>query len=58
MLVAALADTGHEGRWAETTIAKGALAGPKLALAEASDTLRRTGLDGQTSRIEAAGAHP
>ena len=40
VLVAALVDSGREGRWAESTLAEGHLAGPELAMVEASNILR------------------
>ena len=57
VLVAALVDSGHEGQWAETAIAEGSLAAPELALAEATNILRRLELAGQISRLEATAAH-
>ncbi len=57
VLVAALVDSGHEGNWAESTLAEGHLAGPELALAEASNILRRLERAEQISRIEATSAH-
>lgn len=57
VLVAALVDTGPEGAWSESVVAEGPLAGPELALAEASNILRRMELAGDLSRREAAGAH-
>ena len=57
VLVAALVDSGHEGKWAESLLAEGSLAGPELVLAEASNILRRLERTGQISRIEAATAH-
>lgn len=57
VLVAALVDSGHEGKWAESTLAEGHLTGPELALAEASNILRRLERAEQISRIEATGAH-
>lgn len=56
-LVAALVDAGPEGKWAESALAAGPLAGPELALAEASNVLRRLERVGQISRIEATSAH-
>ena len=41
VLVAAMVDSGREGTWAESAVAEGALAGPQLALAEATNILRR-----------------
>ena len=57
VLAAALLDSGHEGKWAESTLAGGGLAGPELALAEASNILRRLERAERISRIEAASAH-
>ena len=57
VLVAALVDSGHEGRWAESILAEGHLAGPELALAEASNILRRLERAELISRIEATSAH-
>ena len=57
VLVAVLVDSGQEGKWAESTLAEGNLAGPELALAEASNILRRLELAEQISRIEATTAH-
>ncbi len=57
VLVAALVDSGLEGQWAESALAEGHLAGPELALAEASNILRRLERADQISRIEAAAAH-
>lgn len=41
MLVAALLDSGPNGKWAEGVIAAGALYAPELARVEASNILRR-----------------
>ena len=57
VLVAALVDSGDEGQWAESVLADGPLAGPELALAEASNILRRLEQAGQVSRLEATSAH-
>ena len=57
VLVAALVDSGREGKWAESVVAEGHLAGPELALAEVSNVLRRLERAGQISRLEAASAH-
>lgn len=56
-IVSALVDSAGDGRWAETEIARGGLAGPELVLAEASNILRRLELAGDLSRLEAASAH-
>ena len=57
VLVAALVDSGAEGAWAESVVAEEPLIGPELALAEASNILRRLELAGRLSRPEAARAH-
>ena len=57
MLVAALVDSGPEGRWAESVLAEGALAAPHMVFAEAANVLRRLELAGAISRIEANSAH-
>lgn len=57
LLVAALVDSGHEGRWAESALAEGHLAGPELVLVEATNILRRLEQRGDISSIEATTAH-
>ncbi len=57
VLVAVLVDSGREGKWAESAVAEGSLAGPELALAEASNILRRLEQAGKISRLEANSAH-
>lgn len=57
VLVAALVDSGRDGKWAEVTLAEGALAGPESVLAEACNVLRRHEQSGQLSRFEAAFAY-
>ena len=57
VLVAALVDSGREGKWAESAVAEGFLAGPELVLAEASNILRRLERSGEISRLEANSAH-
>lgn len=56
LLVAALVDSGRDGRWAESRVASDTLAGPELALAEASNTLRRMELGGRITSIDATRA--
>ena len=56
VLVAAMVDSGREGTWAESALAEGALAGPQLALAEATNILRRLERIGDISRLEANSA--
>lgn len=53
VLVAALVDAGPAGRWAESAVGAGSLAGPELALAEASNILRRLERAGELSRLVA-----
>ena len=57
VVVAALADSGPEGSWAESMIAEGSLIGPELVLVEACNVLRRLELSGQLSIPEASAAH-
>ena len=57
VLVAALVDSGREGKWAESVVAEGPLVSPELALAEASNILRRLERIGRISRMEAESAH-
>ena len=55
--VAAAVDSGPDGRWAESVLADGPLAGPELVLAEATNILRRLERAGEISRSKATGAH-
>ena len=57
VLVAALVDSGTEGVWAEEVVAEEPLISPELAMAEASNILRRLELAGRLSRLEAARSH-
>ena len=57
VLVAALADTGNDGTWAEELISEGPLAAPELALVEATNILRRLELRGWISQLEATASH-
>lgn len=57
MVVAALADAGSDGRWAESLLASDALAAPHLMLAEAANILRRAALAGDVSADVASLAH-
>ena len=56
VLVAALADTGPYGEWAETVVSEGPLAAPELALVEVTNILRRLELSGQVSTSDATAA--
>ena len=57
VLVSALVDTGPEGAWAESVVVGGELTCPELALAEASNILRRLELTDDLSSREATAAH-
>lgn len=56
-LVAALVDSGREGKWAESVVAEGSPSGPELVLAEASNILGRLERAGAISRLEANSAY-
>jgi len=56
VLVAAVADRGGEGAWAEDLLAEGDLVAPHLVLAEATNILRRLELAKDLTRIEATAA--
>ena len=56
LLVAATSDTGAEGVWAEGVVLSGSLVVPHLALAEATNILRRLELAGKLGRMEAGAA--
>ena len=56
ILIAALVDSGPEGRWAESALAEGYLVAPELVPAEASNILRRLEQADEISRLEATGA--
>lgn len=57
VLVAAVVDTGAEGRWCEELVATSSFVAPALVLAEAGNILRRLESAGQSSRLEAGSAH-
>lgn len=57
VLVAALVDSGLEGKWAESVIAEGSLTAPELVLVEATNVLRRLEQNGEISRLEATSAY-
>ena len=57
VVVAALVDSGSDGRWAESKLAEGGLAAPELVLVEATNVLRRLEQKQQISRAEATFAH-
>ena len=52
-LVAALAESRPEGRWAESVIATDDLAAPDFVLVEATNSLRRLEVSGELSRSQA-----
>lgn len=54
--MAALSDCGAEGAWAEEIVGTGGLVAPHLALAEATNILRRLELAGKLGRSEARAA--
>lgn len=56
VVVAALVDSGPEGRWAEAVVAENALAAPEVVLVEATNILRRLERRREISRMEANGA--
>ncbi|MCM2256801.1 MAG: type II toxin-antitoxin system VapC family toxin [Vicinamibacteria bacterium] len=56
VLVAAVADAGPDGLWAESVLAEGALVAPELVLVEATNILRRLELAGRLDRLEAGTA--
>ena len=56
-LVAFLVDYGSDGRWVDAAFAGEDLACPELALAEASNILRRMEIAGQLSYTEATAAY-
>jgi predicted nucleic acid-binding protein len=57
VLVSALLDSGPDGAWAEDVLASGSLHAPDLALAEATNILRRLELAKQITTAEAIAAH-
>lgn len=56
VMVAALVDSGPEGRWAEAVVGENELAAPELLLVEATNILSRLERRRAISRIEANGA--
>lgn len=57
LVVAALVDTGDDGRWAESVLPSQPLAAPHLMPVEAANILRRAALAGDLSADTAALAH-
>ena len=56
-VVAALVDSGRDGRWAEALLGGDSLAAPHLLTAEASNILRRSAQAGAISPEQASLAH-
>lgn len=56
VLVAALADSGAAGRWAEEIVVTGSLVAPELALVEATNILRRLELAAELGQSAATAA--
>jgi predicted nucleic acid-binding protein len=56
-VVAALVDSGTDGRWAESVLTSDSLAAPHLLTAEASNILRRSALAGAISAEQASLAY-
>jgi predicted nucleic acid-binding protein len=57
VLVEALLDAGREGEWARAVVSGASLHAPDLALAEATNVLRRLERAKQITMAEANGAH-
>jgi predicted nucleic acid-binding protein len=57
VVVAALVDSGTDGRWAEGLLTSDSLAAPHLLLAEAANILRRSVVSGTISAEQASLAH-
>jgi predicted nucleic acid-binding protein len=57
MVVAALVDSGTDGRWAEALLASGPLAAPHLLMVESANILRRSAASGAISAEQASMAH-
>ena len=57
MVVAALVDSGTDGRWAEALLTSGPLAAPHLLMVEAANILRRSAASGTISAEQASMAH-
>lgn len=57
MVVAALVDSGPDGRWAEALLVGGSLAAPHLLMVEAANILRRSAASGAISAEQASMAH-
>ena len=56
-VIAALVDSGQEGRWAESIIADGGVAAPELMLVETTDVLRHLEHTRVISTLEANSAY-
>ena len=56
VLVAATADAGNDGAWAENVLAEGGIVAPHLVLVEATNILRRLEASNVLGRLEATAA--
>ncbi len=56
VLVAALVDSGAEGRWAEDVVGAGHTIAPQLVVVETLNILRRMEISGQITDLEASAA--
>lgn len=56
VVVAAVADAGRAGSWAEAIVGSDLLVGPELVLVEATNIIRKLELAGRLGRLEAAAA--
>lgn len=56
-VVAALVDSGADGKWAESALTSDSLAAPHLLMAEAANILRRSALAGAISAEQASLAY-
>lgn len=56
VLVAGLADSGPEGRWAENVLREANHVAPELVLAEATNIFRRLEISGRLSQLAAGSA--
>ena len=57
VLIGALTGSGWEGRWCKQALERPEIAVPEIALAEATNILRRMELSGSLTRLEAAASH-
>ncbi len=57
VLVAALVDSGREGRWAESVVTSEVVASPELVMVETTSVLRRLELIKEITSMQATTAH-